>query len=154
MPTPCYLTVFGNIAGMGALLAILIYMLATLALPFYVHHRGESLRVWRHILIPAAGVGIWIVPLWGSLKPGQVFPANTYPVIALGVAAAAATYAILRRRIGSRRPPPPPTAGRAPADGAIEDAPPHVSDAAAPPTVIAPPARPSAHAADPKEVGA
>lgn len=93
-----YLTAFGSIAGLGSFLALLIYMLATAALPVYIWRRGERLRIWAHIIIPALGTAIWLVPLWGSLKPGQAFPASIYPFIVLGIAAGAAVYSLVRRR--------------------------------------------------------
>lgn len=92
-----YLTAFGNIAGLGSFLALLIYMLATAALPIYIWRRGERLRIRAHVVIPGLGTAIWLVPLWGSLKPGQPFPASIYPFIALGLAVVATVYALCRR---------------------------------------------------------
>jgi len=93
-----YLTGFGSLAGLGALLAILIYMVAAIALPFYVRKSGHPLNVWRHVVIPVVGAGIWLIPLWGTLKPGQAFPANTYPLIGVALIIIATLYATLTRR--------------------------------------------------------
>jgi amino acid transporter len=91
-----YLTAFGNIAGFGALLALLIYMVATAALPAFLRRRakpGEH-RLMAHLVIPVVGVAIWLIPLWGSLAPGQAFPFNLFPWLALGVVALAIVYAL------------------------------------------------------------
>lgn len=98
-----YLTAFGNISGFGALLALLIYMVATLSLPVYVRRSGRPLRVLAHVAIPVVGAAIWLVPLWGTIKPGQAYPYNLYPYIAIGLVAAALLYAWVRER---RRAPP------------------------------------------------
>ncbi len=91
-----YLAAFGDIAGFGALLALLIYMVATAALPAFLRRRaraGEH-RVFPHLMIPVLGVAIWLIPLWGTLAPGQAFPFNLFPWIALGVIALAIVYAL------------------------------------------------------------
>jgi amino acid transporter len=94
-----YLAAFGNIAGFGALLALLIYMLSTASLPFYLWRQGIRLadRPIAHVVVPVIGTAIWLVPLWGTLQPGQAFPFNLYPALAAGVIAAAVLYAILIR---------------------------------------------------------
>jgi len=92
-----YLTTFGNIAGLGSVLAILIYMTATAALPFYMRRQRAPLHWRRHLAIPIIGAGVWLVPVWGTLLPGQPFPANLYPWIALAVVILATAYALLRR---------------------------------------------------------
>lgn len=89
-----YLTAFGSVAGFGAFLAIIIYMLSTIALPVYLRRRGERLHPVRHVAVPVVGTAIWLVPLWGSLKPGQTFPASIYPILALIIAVLATLYAI------------------------------------------------------------
>lgn len=91
-----YLDAFGAIAGFGALLALLIYMVATLALPFYARREGLAVRVGTHLLIPVVGAGVWLLPIWGSLEPGQDFPFNTFPVLAALVIGAATLYAWMR----------------------------------------------------------
>ena len=98
-----YLAAFGNIAGFGALLALLIYMLSTAALPFYLRRQNIRLlaRPVAHLLVPLIGTAIWLVPLWGTLQPGQPFPFNIYPALAAGVIAAAALYAFV---VGGREP--------------------------------------------------
>jgi len=97
-----YLTGFSNIAGLGALLALLIYMTATLSLTAYVRRAGHRLRLLPHVVVPLVGAAIWLVPLWGSVKPGQSYPFNLYPYIAIALVAlfAAYAYALGRRASG------------------------------------------------------
>lgn len=79
-----YLMSFGNIAGLGALLALLVYMAATLALPVFIMRQNEhAARPFLHFVVPFAGAAIWLIPLWGALQPGQSFPFNLYPWIAV-----------------------------------------------------------------------
>jgi amino acid transporter len=96
-PTWDYLVAFGDIAGFGAMLALLIYMLSTAALPFYLRRQGIRLseRPIAHVAIPVVGTAIWLVPLWGSLQPGQPFPFNLYPALAAGLIVLCAVYALL-----------------------------------------------------------
>lgn len=96
-----YQTSFGNVAGLGSLIAILIYMASTTAVPFYIKSKGLALKPWRHIVLPVVGAGVWLVPLWGSLKPGQTFPANLYPYLAAGVFILAGMYAWSRKHVSS-----------------------------------------------------
>lgn len=103
-----YLTSFGNIAGLGALLALLIYMVATIALPaFILQHRRHELRPFLHIGLPIVGAAIWLIPLWGALQPGQAFPFNLYPWITLLLIAAAGIFAWRNRCNGVEADPSP-----------------------------------------------
>ena len=92
-----YLVAFGNIAGFGAMLALLVYMLSTAALPFYLRRQGIRLgeRPFAHVVIPVIGTAIWLVPLWGTLQPGQPFPFNLYPAMAGGLIVLAIVYAMI-----------------------------------------------------------
>lgn len=54
---------------------------------------GEH-RLMAHLVVPVVGVAIWLIPLWGTLAPGQAFPFNLFPWIALGVIALAIVYAL------------------------------------------------------------
>ena len=49
-------------------------------------------------MIPVLGVAIWLIPLWGTLAPGQAFPFNLFPWLALGVIALAIVYALVSGR--------------------------------------------------------
>ena len=91
---------FGFAGTLGTIPIILTYMLTNLALPVYVirYHRSE-LDILRHVLMPAAGTVVMLVPLWGLVQPGQTWPFNVFPWIALGVLAVSAIYGIVIVRL-------------------------------------------------------
>jgi amino acid transporter len=101
---------FGFAGTLGTIPIILTYMLTNIALPVYVlrYHRSE-LDLLRHVLLPIAGTVVMLVPLWGLIQPGQSWPFNVFPWIALGVLALSMIYGIviarsspgLARRIGA-----------------------------------------------------
>jgi hypothetical protein len=75
-------------------------MLTNLALPVFVmrHHRSE-LEIVRHILLPLTGTAVMLFPLWGLIQPGQAWPFNVFPWIALGVLALSLIYGIVIARL-------------------------------------------------------
>jgi amino acid transporter len=95
-----YLTSFGNLAGFGALLTLLIYMIATAALPAFLRRRSIPLgqRPFAHLVVPVIGTAIWLIPLWGSVKPGQPFPFNLYSIMTLVLVVGAAIYGVVAAR--------------------------------------------------------
>lgn len=91
---------FGFAGTLGAIPIILTYMLTNLALPFYViQHRRSELDILRHILLPVAGTLIMLFPLWGLVQPGQAWPFNIFPWIALGALALFVIYGIVIARL-------------------------------------------------------
>jgi amino acid transporter len=91
---------FGFAGTLGTIPIILTYMLTNLALPVYVmrHHRSE-LEIVRHILLPLTGTAVMLFPLWGLIQPGQAWPFNVFPWIALGVLALSLIYGIVIARL-------------------------------------------------------
>jgi amino acid transporter len=91
---------FGFAGTLGTIPIILTYMLTNLALPVYVirYHRSE-LDILRHILLPLAGTLVMLFPLWGLIQPGQPWPFNVFPWIALGVLALSVIYGIVIARL-------------------------------------------------------
>jgi amino acid transporter len=94
-----YLAAFGILSGFGALLAILVYMAATVAFPVHLHRTGHGLaaRPFSRVLVPIAGVAIWLVPIWGAAQPGQDFPYRYFPWAAAVVLVAATCWSLLGR---------------------------------------------------------
>ena len=90
---------FGFAGTLGTIPIILTYMLTNLALPVYVirYHRSE-LDIFRHILMPITGTLVMLFPLWGLVQPGQAWPFNVFPWIALGVLALSITYGVIIAR--------------------------------------------------------
>lgn len=93
------LNYFGFAGTLGAIPIILIYMLTNVALPVYVmrYHRSE-LDIIRHIMMPIVGTLVMLFPLWGLIQPGQAWPYNVFPWVALGVLALSAIYGIVIAR--------------------------------------------------------
>jgi amino acid transporter len=91
---------FGFAGTLGTIPIILTYMLTNLALPVYVmrHHRSEF-NVLRHLLLPIAGTLVMLFPLWGLIQPGQAWPFNIFPWIALGVLVVSLVYGIVMTRL-------------------------------------------------------
>lgn len=97
-----YLVAFGNIAGFGAILALLIYMVATAALPAFLRRERIPLteKIFSRLIVPAMGTAVWLIPLWGSIQPGQSFPFNIFPGLAVAVIVGALVYAVAVTRNG------------------------------------------------------
>jgi len=91
---------FGFAGTLGTIPLILTYMLTNLALPVYVmrHHRSQF-NVLRHLLLPIAGTLVMLVPLWGLIQPGQVWPFNIFPWIALAAMLLSLAYGIVAARL-------------------------------------------------------
>jgi amino acid transporter len=79
---------FGFAATLGTVPIILTYMLTNLALPVYViRYRRTDFDILRHLLLPTVGTAVMLFLLWGLVQPGQSWPFNVFPWIALGVLA-------------------------------------------------------------------
>jgi amino acid transporter len=91
---------FGFAGTLGTIPIILCYMFTNLALPVYVlrFHR-EKLNLLRHVVLPVAGTLIMLVPLWGLIEPGQAWPFNVFPWIALGVLGISVIYGVVVVRV-------------------------------------------------------
>jgi amino acid transporter len=91
---------FGFAGTLGAIPIILTYMLTNLALPIYViGHRRSELNFIRHVLLPIVGTLIMLFPLWGLIQPGQPWPFNIFPRIALGALGVSVIYGIVVARL-------------------------------------------------------
>jgi amino acid transporter len=90
------LALYPEIATMGTILVLLVYLTANFALPVYFkRQRPDEFKVVRHAVLPLLGAVTVIVPLYYLAKPGQPTPYNWYPYISLGVLAAAIVYAMI-----------------------------------------------------------
>jgi amino acid transporter len=94
------LNYFGFAGTLGTIPIILTYMLTNLALPVYIlRHQRNHLDIFRHIVLPIAGTLVMLFPLWGLIQPGQSWPFNVFPWIALGVLILSAIYGIVIARL-------------------------------------------------------
>ncbi len=85
---------FGEAATCGTIPVAIIYCVTNLALPIYIwRHQRENFSGFRHGLLPVLGALAMILPIWGLIQPGQPYPFNIYPYIAVAVLILAYVYA-------------------------------------------------------------
>jgi amino acid transporter len=102
---------FGYLASAAGLAVVLVYLAVNLAVnrAFRTEFR-EQFRLWRHLLIPAAAIVVFLFPLWGIIRPPAYTLVNLLPFTALSwLGLGAIAVAILR----ARRPARFATLGRA-----------------------------------------
>ncbi|MCI2975697.1 MAG: APC family permease [Ferrimicrobium sp.] len=104
------LDIAGDIATLGTIPVILIYLALNCALPVYfLRFKREQCKPFRHLVIPILGILALVLPLWGLVKPGQPYPFNIFPYMVLVFLVLAAIYAVIRvkqmpdlaKRVGS-----------------------------------------------------
>lgn len=76
---------FGYLGGAAGLAVVLVYTAVNVAVirAFRTEFRDEF-SIWRHLLIPAAAILVFLFPLWGILFPGAYTLMNVLPFIAVG----------------------------------------------------------------------
>ncbi|WP_264797968.1 APC family permease, partial [Acidocella aminolytica] len=89
-------TLFGDTGTLGTIPVVVTYLLTNLALPVYMlrYHR-EDFNAVTHLIIPVLGTAFMLMPLWGLVEPGQPFPFNLYPKLALGLLVLSVIYGVL-----------------------------------------------------------
>ena len=89
-------TLFGDTGTLGTIPVVVTYLLTNLALPVYMlrYHR-EDFNVFTHLIIPVLGTLFMLMPLWGLIEPGQPYPFNLYPKLALGLLVISVIYGVL-----------------------------------------------------------
>ncbi len=74
---------YGFTGAIGTVAIVIVYMLCDIALIRYFFSLPE--RNWLlHIVVPILGVAALAYPLWSVAQPGQAFPYNLVPFIAIG----------------------------------------------------------------------
>ncbi|WP_276937705.1 APC family permease, partial [Ferrimicrobium acidiphilum] len=93
------LNIAGDIATLGTIPIILVYLALNLALPvyFFREHR-DKFSILRHLIIPILGVAALVLPLWGMIKPGQPYPFNIFPWIVLALLVVSFVFGVVRSR--------------------------------------------------------
>jgi len=76
---------FGYLGGAAGFAVVLVYTAVNISVirAFRTEFRDEF-SVWRHLLIPAAAILVFLFPLWGIFFPGAYTLMNVLPFIALG----------------------------------------------------------------------
>jgi amino acid transporter len=102
---------YAECSTMGTIVILVVYLLTSLSLPVFMWRRHRQMfSPVRHVVIPALGSAVLIVPFVELCQPGQPSPYSAFPFVALGLLAAAAAIAGL-------------TVHRHPAAGSSEAAP-------------------------------
>jgi amino acid transporter len=106
---------YAECSTMGTIVILVVYLLTNLSLPVFMwrHHRATFSPI-RHIVLPAAGTAVLIVPFIKLCAPGQPSPYNVFPYLALAVlvlAAAIAWVVVHRNPAAGVTPATRPTAG-------------------------------------------
>jgi len=74
---------YGFTGSIGTVAIVIVYMLCNIALIRYFFRLPE--RNWfLHIVVPILGIAALAYPLWSVAQPGQAYPYNLVPYIAIG----------------------------------------------------------------------
>jgi amino acid transporter len=106
---------YAQCSTMGTIVILVVYLLTNLSLPVFMwrHHRATFSAI-RHIILPAVGSAVLIVPFIELCAPGQPSPYNVFPYLALAlvVLATAIAWEVVRRNPSAgTTPATPPTSG-------------------------------------------
>jgi amino acid transporter len=91
---------YAEASTMGTIVILIVYLLTSASLPVFMWRRHRTtFSVPRHVLLPAVGSAVLIVPFVELCEPGQPSPYDVFPFLALGlvVVAAAIAWAVVRR---------------------------------------------------------
>ncbi len=87
-------SLYAEASTMGTIVILVVYLLTNLALPAFMWRRHRAtFSIVRHVGVPFVGSAVLIVPFVELCEPGQPFPYDAFPFVALGLLAAAAAIA-------------------------------------------------------------
>lgn len=96
------IVLFGYLGSLAGIPIALIYTFVNLAVPiFYFRFYKSDFRILEHLILPTLGILAMVLPIWGLVQPGQVFPFNYFPLIGLIVTLLGVAYGF---RVTRRRP--------------------------------------------------
>jgi amino acid transporter len=85
---------YAECSTMGTIVILIVYLLTNISLPVFMWRRHRAMfSPVRHVVIPALGSAVLIVPFVELCEPGQPSPYDTFPYLALGLVAVAAAIA-------------------------------------------------------------
>ncbi len=92
---------YAECSTMGTIVILFVYLLSTISLPVFMWRRHRSsFSPARHVAVPTAAALSLIVPFVELFKPGQPFPYDAFPFVAVAVlllAVAIACFVVHRR---------------------------------------------------------
>ena len=87
---------YAECSTMGTIVILFVYVLVLLSLPFFIRRRHrERFSAARHILMPALGALVLVIPFAELFRPGQPVPYSLFPYIAIAIAAVATAIAFV-----------------------------------------------------------
>jgi amino acid transporter len=87
---------YAEASTMGTIVILVVYLLTTISLPAFMWRRHRSsFSPVRHVVVPALGATVLVVPFIELCKPGQPAPYDAFPYVALGLVAAAVVIAAI-----------------------------------------------------------
>ena len=87
---------YAECSTMGTIVILVVYLLTSLSLPVFMWRRHRAMfSPVRHVVIPALGSAVLVVPFVELCEPGQPLPYGTFPFIAFALVAVAAAIACL-----------------------------------------------------------
>jgi hypothetical protein len=77
---------YAECSTMGTIIILFVYLLTTISLPVFMWRRHRTaFSVFRHVVIPALGAVVLIVPFIELCKPGQPAPYAAFPFVAVAI---------------------------------------------------------------------
>ena len=77
---------YAESSTMGTIVILVVYLLTNLSLPVFMWRRHRPMfSPVRHVVVPALGSAVLVVPFIELCEPGQPSPYSTFPFIALGL---------------------------------------------------------------------
>jgi amino acid transporter len=90
------IVLFAEPSTLGTILVIIVYAVANLSLPvFYLKHYRSQFSLVRDLILPVVGTAAIVFPLYQLVKPGQPWPYNWFPYVALAMIVVALIYALI-----------------------------------------------------------
>ncbi len=90
---------YAECSTMGTIVIFVVYALTAAALPVFIWRRHRSrFSLARHIAVPILGGLAIAIPFVELCRPGQPYPYNVFPYLALAIVALSAVYAVVALR--------------------------------------------------------
>jgi amino acid transporter len=87
---------YAECSTMGTILVLFVYVLTAVSLPVFMwRHRRGSFSAVRHVVIPAAGALVLVIPFIELFKPGQPSPYDVFPYLSVVVLLASSILAVV-----------------------------------------------------------
>jgi len=87
---------YAECSTMGTILILFVYLLTTISLPVFMWRRHrQAFSRFRHLVMPALGALVLVIPFVELFKPGQPAPYSFFPYLAVVIFAAAVLVAWL-----------------------------------------------------------